>query len=72
MRGDVLYPASIDWLAILPILLVTGGGVLGMIIEMVRPCQTNNAIVVVSLTSLFPLCSQHHRETGHTTHKKVK
>jgi NADH-quinone oxidoreductase subunit N len=53
MSGDVLYPASIDWLAILPILLVTGGGVLGMIIEMVRPRQTNNAIVVVSLTSLF-------------------
>lgn len=53
MSQENLFPASIDWWAILPILLVTGGGVVGMIIEMVRPRQTNNAIVVISLLSLL-------------------
>lgn len=45
-------PGSIDWGMILPIIAVLVTGLVAMIVEVVRPKSTNNAIVGVSLVGL--------------------
>ncbi|MCH8273503.1 MAG: NADH-quinone oxidoreductase subunit N [Armatimonadetes bacterium] len=52
MSDTNLTPAPIDWMALLPIIGVTATGVIAMIIEMIRPRQTNNAIVWCCLIGL--------------------
>jgi NADH-quinone oxidoreductase subunit N len=46
------HPPAIDWLPLLPMIVVVATGVLALIIEMLRPKQNNNAIVVTSLIGL--------------------
>jgi NADH-quinone oxidoreductase subunit N len=43
---------TVDWLMILPIVLVMVTGVVALIVEVIRPKQTNNAIVAISLIGL--------------------
>jgi len=43
---------SIDWSAILPIMIVIGTGILALLVEIVRPKQINNPIVTISLLGL--------------------
>ncbi|MFQ3677383.1 MAG: hypothetical protein SNJ74_05525, partial [Fimbriimonadaceae bacterium] len=45
-------PPTIDWLIILPVILVTLTGIVGITIEMFRPKQNNNPIVWTSLIGL--------------------
>lgn len=47
-----LVPAPIQWEAMAPIIGVTLTGILAMAIEMVRPRQTNNVIVITCLLGL--------------------
>jgi NADH-quinone oxidoreductase subunit N len=51
MQND-LIPAPIDWVLLMPMLIVFGSGVVGMCIEMLRPRQNNNAIVLMTLVGL--------------------
>jgi NADH-quinone oxidoreductase subunit N len=43
---------SIDWLSILPTIIVTLTGVLALVFEMLNPKRNNNAIVIVCLLGL--------------------
>jgi NADH-quinone oxidoreductase subunit N len=45
-------PPTIDWGMIAPVTIVMITGIVGLIIEMLRPKQNNNAIVVASLSGL--------------------
>ncbi len=47
-----LTPAPIDWVLLMPLLIVFGTGVVGMCIEMLRPRSNNNAIVATTLLGL--------------------
>lgn len=44
---------AIDFMAVLPILLVIGTGILALIVELIQPKKNNNAIVGVSLIGLI-------------------
>lgn len=46
-------PPTVDWASILPVTLVVCTGILGLIIEMLRPKRNNNAIVLTTLVGLF-------------------
>ncbi len=48
-----ITPAPIDWVALLPVILLTSAGVIGMCVEMIRPKKTNNFIVFISLIGLM-------------------
>lgn len=52
MRNEVLAPASIDWTLLAPLLIVFGTGVVAMCVEMLRPRQNNNTIVITTLLGL--------------------
>jgi len=43
---------TIDWATLWPIIIVTVTGIVGLLIEMFRPKQNNNAIVLTSLAGL--------------------
>lgn len=45
-------PPVVEWMAVMPILLVVATGILALIIEMVRPKRSSGAIAVVSLAGL--------------------
>lgn len=50
---EQLYvPPKIDWMSILPMVLVVGTGIVALIVEMLRPKRNNNLIVGVSLVGL--------------------
>lgn len=46
-------PPTIDWLIILPVIIVTLAGIVGILIEMFRPKQNNNPIVWTCLVGLI-------------------
>ncbi len=52
MDNPITLPAPIDWVAIMPMIGVTVTGIIAMIIEMIRPKQTNNSIVWTCLIGL--------------------
>ncbi len=45
-------PKDLDWLAVMPVVVVIVTGILALIIEIIRPKQNNNAILGVSLAGL--------------------
>lgn len=46
-------PPAIEWQVILPILMVIGTGILGLILELLQPKRNNNVIVGTSLVGLL-------------------
>src|SRR5579862_9626075 len=45
-------PPQIDWLAILPVMIVSGTGVLALLPEIIAPKRNNTLIVLISLIGL--------------------
>ncbi|MCU0316708.1 MAG: NADH-quinone oxidoreductase subunit N [Fimbriimonadaceae bacterium] len=52
MQSELYTIPSIDWSLVMPFIVVVITGVIGLLIEMFRPKQNNNAIVLVSLAGL--------------------
>lgn len=49
---NAMPPQDIDWLAILPTLLVAGTGILGLLVEIIFPKRDNGLIIGISLAGL--------------------
>ncbi len=45
-------PQTPEWIAVLPVMIVAIGGILGLIVEILHPKRDNNLIVAVSLATL--------------------
>lgn len=45
-------PQAPEWIAVLPVMIVAIGGILGLIVEILHPKRDNNLIVVLSMVSL--------------------
>ncbi|MBS1706995.1 MAG: NADH-quinone oxidoreductase subunit N [Armatimonadetes bacterium] len=65
-----IRPPSVDWSMVTPVVLVFLTGLAGLLIEMFRPKQNNNSIVLTSLgglaASFFVLYGQLSAEAGET------
>lgn len=57
-------PPTIDWLMILPVLIVAGTGVLALIPEIVNPRRDNNLIYLISLGGLLAAAAMVIKQYG--------